>query len=366
MRKDSKITYDLYGYEQIELTSKKNYLPLEKYYLITKEQLKDFYRSPYLERLPYEYLQPLNLGEDVACDVLNALYDKVIELSIDRKIDIKDLTKNFTKFINEKDISKAVTQLKYALGRVTKDYSITTEKDYNNNIELDGEIASDFYQGNFGTCWLTSAVKALTLSSQGRELLKQIVKKDEKSGVITITLKGAPNGKQVYRYTAEQIKQASELSYGDGDERAIEMAFRDLFLSLNKDELTCGKLDINGNSTWTAFKILTGNNIDSYSFMYRKEKPEETVERMNGLIEKLKNNKNLCCICGFSNPFFSSIEKENGIKTFTKVINCHAYTVKQVDDKYVYLINPWDTSKTINISIDDFKNYCESLTIAEP
>lgn len=35
----------------------------------------------------------------------------------------------------------------------------------------------------------------------------------------------------------------------------------------------------------------------------------------------------------------------------------HAYTVKGSDKNHVYLINPWDTSKTITITREEFKSF---------
>ena len=40
----------------------------------------------------------------------------------------------------------------------------------------------------------------------------------------------------------------------------------------------------------------------------------------------------------------------------TEIFSNHAYSVVRCDDKYVYLINPWNNQKEIRMGFKDFKN----------
>ena len=52
---------------------------------------------------------------------------------------------------------------------------IITFKNANGNII--GRQRKDFTQGNFGTCWLTAAIKSLTMSIGGQKILNSTIKK---------------------------------------------------------------------------------------------------------------------------------------------------------------------------------------------
>lgn len=357
-RKEKSLYYNTNGYEISDIKNKKRF-SLEDYYSIEKEQLSDFFKSKFLNRIR---VLGLAYNKDIACDVIETIAHKAIELGCERNIDTSDLNVQLSSQLNKKDIFRASAVLKQMLARVTKGYSIIEHKDYNNELSFDNKY-EEFSQGHFGTCWLTAAVKALSLTEDGKRLLESaVVKYNEEINKITVTLKGTPIGTKTYVYTKEQVEQASELSTGNGRERAIEVAFRDLFLECDKKELKHSN-DIEGGSTGTAFRIITGVKARTYN-AYSKD----ASKQINKAIEDIKTMGKISCVCSFKKVFYSTIpyEKDNSISSLSEqIITFHAYVLKGIDENFAYLINPWNTAKVIKIDLNDFKKYCETLSIAQ-
>ena len=65
----------------------------------------------------------------------------------------------------------------------------------------------------------------------------------------------------------------------------------------------------------------------------------------NCISDVINNNK-------FNNIFVygsENLELENG-----KIVTKHGYSVVNIDDDYVYVVNPWNSSKTISYPKEDF------------
>ena len=43
----------------------------------------------------------------------------------------------------------------------------------------------------------------------------------------------------------------------------------------------------------------------------------------------------------------------------------HAYAITGIDDKNIYLINPWNTEKTVAIPLDVFEDYWADVQYTE-
>ena len=276
------------------------------------------------------------------------------------------------KYIDDGDLLKAYSCYLQAQGRATAQDNRRLIKESLDNVPINGKIDRDFKQSNFGTCWLTSAIKSLTLNPNGQKILDNTVKHDTKTGDIIVTLKGAPEGQQVYRYTQKQIQEATELSIGDGDERAIEMAFGDLFLKYDNKYGESADNSLNGNDLKTASKLLTGKDAIEYveedsgdSYSYEINSPEfEAYVRSK--LDSLVGKKNLVAQCSFVKDFDTDhVINNQGTTTSTQIYTGHAYSLKAVDKDYVYVINPWDTSKTEIIARKDFEKYCPTITILD-
>ncbi|MCM1340057.1 MAG: hypothetical protein NC191_10335, partial [Muribaculaceae bacterium] len=113
---------------------------------------------------------------------------------------------------------------------------------------------SDFNQGHTGDCWLLASIKGIANTPKGREILNNSVKVNT-DGSVDVTLKGV--GK-TYHITRAELYGNTQLSNGDGDVRALEIAVEKFFEEERGSERTGGRLDIDGNWEHNAMRILTG------------------------------------------------------------------------------------------------------------
>jgi len=314
---------------------------------------------------PVDYTIPMALEKydnRTQINVMKILFEKLGKLDNNSNAKYSELEKKSIDYIEkEEDIFKSWSCFIQAYGRITKSQN---KRKIKNDTPTNGKIDKDFTQGNFGTCWLTAAIKSLTMSIGGQKILNSTIKKDSITGDIIVTLKGAPKNQQVYRYTQLEIDASSELSSGEGDERAIEMAFRDLLLKDNKFSNEADNTT-NGNDLSTAYEILTGEKPEVLFDNYGCDiNTKNELTRVKNSLDTLVNKKNFVALCSFSKDFTSKYtNKSNGI-TSQELHTGHAYCLKSVDKNFVYVINPWDTSKTEKIKREDFEHYCSEITMA--
>ena len=142
------------------------------------------------------------------------------------------------------------------------------------------------------------------------------------------------------------------MSSGDLDVRALEMAVNDYM----HDHPQNGRSNIHGNYTEAAYEILTGkggknileNRWGRYGDIWftdsqinRFNDPNHIVVVARGMRWNTKETYTYEYPKG----------KVNELHPF------HAYAVKHVDSNFVYLVNPWDTSQTIQVPRDEFKRF---------
>ena len=226
-----------------------------------------------------------------------------------------------------------------------KTYS--SSKSRTESMGFNGRIDRNFSQGtNMGDCWLLAGIKALSMSPNGSKYLKDIVT-ILPNGNIQVKLRGV---NKTYVYKPEQIKRRTDLSSGDLDVRAIEMAIDD-YLRSNP---------LKGSKGRSYSSIRVGDPKNLFKILIPGKSPYSG--RINGkwddkLIKNFNDKNKITCV--------GSKKGTHTIKTSKgtiKIYGDHEYAVKGSDKNYVYLVDPHNTSKTIALPIHDFKRLFDSIS----
>ena len=203
-------------------------------------------------------------------------------------------------------------------------------------IKPNGKLDMSFRQGDIGDCWLIAGIIAIIETPGGKEKLEKLLQYDEKTGDVTVYLKGVD---KKYRISAKEMEEFSQLSVGDGDIRAIELAMdkyiKDLAYQYKNEDFD---VDIDGNHSSTAFRALLGDGeLIGYNELKNKNFNDKHYAYALG---SLKINGQI------------TGENENGD---TKVIlsEKHAYAIIKSDKDYVYVKNPLHNT---NFSEEELKS----------
>lgn len=226
------------------------------------------------------------------------------------------------------------------------------------NIAPD-KVIDDFKQGSVGDCWFLLSVKALSNSEQGKEIIKKTINPNE-DGSTSIIFQGDKSHK-VYKVSEDELINRTELSQGDADTRALEIAAEKYCID-HKQNFK------DGNNYITAFDMLLSR--DSIFETVGEGKDNETVCFQKGslrtkqilIIDQQKNGPEIQQMLKKKSEkpdivLVAVIDKNDA--TSTPFIKDHAYMVESVDYKNekVVLIEPHDTTKRIPTDMDSFRKY---------
>lgn len=269
---------------------------------------------------------------------VQALY---AELEAQRKSILPASGSKIDKLINDMFAGRNITS---SGTEKTEKSNLTTKADAPSRIsDLNGKIDRPFSQGKAGDCWLLAAIYALSQTPKGLKILNDSVT-ILSNGNVQVTLKGVD---ATYVFTPKEIKSKTNLSTGDLDVRAIEMAM-DKYM---KEHPQRGHDSINSNLGHVAFKLLTGKGGKNFL--------SDTLGRildlffMDKLIDDFNKPNHVAVVAIHRTGKYSTFKNSNGKQEM--IAHYHEYAVKGSDKKNVYLVNPWDTSKTITIPREDFK-----------
>ncbi len=252
------------------------------------------------------------------------------------------------------------------IGTTTNTYDdnnklVSSDKKY--NYDVNGKI-EDTSQASIGDCWVLSGVNSLRTSSVGEAYLKNAIKQND-DGSVTVTLKGV--NKQ-YTYSAKEIIEnkysdsSKSFSTGDTDMNLLERAIGDYRSELiasgdyKKDGRNLAKT---AGKDATVTDPLKGGQIDEaiYYITGKTSKfvcnDEKETKKMIETYDKSSNKYVMNC---------SFKEKDESVGSIT---TSHAYSITNVDEDNVYVVNPWDSSKEIAYPKDKFFNNAFQVTLTD-
>lgn len=206
-----------------------------------------------------------------------------------------------------------------------------------------GKIDSITYQGGTGDCWLLASINAIARSKKGLDMLNSSLKVNADGGV-TVYLKGVNKS---YTISKKDLYSAKDLSTGDLDVRAIEIAVERYMMEYKKD-------DINGDTEQVAYDILIGGNKKVW--YWNGTKFDDTYK------SKI-NNPDILITASISNK--EKLSKGVTTTDGQEIHANHVYTVVKADDKYVFLINPWNNGELLKLSYAEFKSIFDQFTELE-
>ncbi len=260
------------------------------------------------------------------------------EEGIDISDIIKDANKDFQQLSYDNDFKKYsnlyVTTIDRLRARINfNDMELPTTK-------INGKIDRNFEQGGVGDCWFLAAIKGISRNPKGLKILNDSIKVN-KNGTVTVHLKGVD---KTYTISQKEIDNAKELSSGDGDVRALEIAVNRYFRDDYKTKYG-NTASFDGNYEHVAYDILIG----------QRQSRQFYDKITNEVIDKFNDKEQVYCVSAHGDK--KNIEVKSTSNTEGILTKDHAYTVAHVDSKYVYIINPWDTATELKVDRKTFQNF---------
>ena len=294
-----------------------------------------------------------------------------------RKIYITHIVKAYLDYgkkkgINVNDLEKKFNkEIKYQMDKIgfaNADYLNTFVEQLKNRIEAgsykntsitkpNGKIDKDFQQGNTGDCWLLASIKAISSRPKGLRILNDSVKVNN-DGSVTVTLKGV---NKTYTISKKELESNIQLSSGDGDVRALEIAVNKYF---EEKRGVRDQLDINGNYMFVAYYILTGQG-DFDHFLPHNSRGDHLINPdyydhkfTDDEINQFNDKNKIFTVSAHSNKGDIVLDSNSSAQVLTPF---HAYAVIRSDSKYVYLVNPWNSGSELKVTRGQFKRFFNNI-----
>ncbi len=294
-----------------------------------------------------------------------------MDITAKNKIGLPTTDKNFEKHINQinsENIMEILTNYKdnygeslldaingeWGLDKDIKDRvikylnSCCIDSPYFRTNKPNAKIDDNFNQGGIGDCWFLSTISAIQRSPKGQDILNNIIK-DNHDGTYTVKFKGAD---KPYTVSALEILSKSQFSDGDIDIKILEIAAEKHYNILGISH---------GGYPGSAYDLLLGTN-HKWQNLVKSFLPKPSPQKIKDLL----GNKNIvmtCTVHQFSK--FFGVTKNPEAEYQYQIEAPHAYAVHDIDDKNIYLENPWDTSCTVAVPLDVFDEYWGGVQYVE-
>ncbi len=227
-----------------------------------------------------------------------------------------------------------------------------------NNINIDKKIGNTKQVKN--DCWLLTGVNALANTKAGKDYIKKAIINHSGDNTI-VYFKGVNTTITIPRIVLGAAKQSNRYVKGDDDMLAIELAaeyYKKMLIINNEAMKNSGPNVINGkHSSGNLKDPLAGGFSSDIIFLLTGKFADVLFNIKNGcskqikdvIAKKQKSPDKYALTCNFR-------KAENGLFIH------HAYAIKNVDSKYVTLINPHDSGKEKKVLINDFYSNVASIT----
>lgn len=221
----------------------------------------------------------------------------------------------------------------------------------------DGQI-SNVKQNATGDCWLLSGINSLSYTEKGKEVIEDALEYSEDG--ITVHLKGAGDY-FVPNEVITQTKGLSEYSTGDDDMIAFELAIEKF-----RDQVHDNELAFSFDAPLRIQNMFSSDEYESDGPSIDSGTPDQLNYILTGKVGEstLDNSEKKEMLDKFSKNNLKDYALSAGTDTevATKDINGteivfskkHAYSIKDVTDKNVTVVNPWDSSIQMVLSRDTF------------
>lgn len=206
-----------------------------------------------------------------------------------------------------------------------------------------GKIDSDFTQGYVGDCWLLAGIQSIANNRTARRTLNNCLKVAP-NGDITVTLKGV---NRQYTVSKAELNRYRELSAGDLDVRAIEIAVNKYFQEAYQSGQESVP-DIHGNTINKAFDILLGPGI------------AQTTENIDDNIFRQIQNGNYLALTACGQNTRGVAHNSNGEER--ELFANHAYSIIGTQNNYVLIKNP-GTGEVLQIPRNTFTQIFQGACI---
>lgn len=265
------------------------------------------------------------------------------------------------------------------------------------NVQINGKI-EDFKQGKTGDCWLLDGLKGLANTEEGARAIKDSIFQDQ-DGNVHVTFQGV---NESYAFTPKEIIDARErLSTGDDDVRVIELAvekhrkqlldrgikYEDHVEQFNRElgsrvGYGTNESPLKAGYASEIYFLLTSKDKFDYFEQAPIKREETLVHRINNFLfgppqkpptpkpkennismsnDNIRTDLNSYLTLIQQNPgqYACSVtfQEDNRIATHP-IYDHHAYTVTSVDNAYVTIVNPKNSSRELKVTRNDFiSNY---------
>ena len=275
-------------------------------------------------------------------------------------VDKKDILKHIIELINKRCgiISNPPTLNKDAINKLNQGDIFAELSDIIKSNELyiaymvnvDGNI-DDFYQGGTGDCWLLCALKSLSATPEGRQLIKSQIRWADDYSSVTVYFAGADKYITISAEEIIEAKQEGRLSSGDEDVLVIELAMEKIYGDINGDnESTFWDYFIGEKSIDTGKP--KGNRSGIRDWLNRIFDAKRSGKHFAATFSLRKGCKGDSTTDGKTNFSWNCVDGSTGE---CSISGGHAFAITNITSSTISFINPWNGSKEYTVSWSEFE-----------